>query len=137
MTDAERTRLIDAALRSREVAYAPYSNYRVGAALLAGDGTIYTGCNVENATYGATVCAERTAVVKAVSEGVRDFRAVAVAAEHGGIPCGICRQVLYEFAPDLLVIAVDAGGRVVGEYTLSEDLLPNAWGAKDLDGFDA
>lgn len=133
LSEAERDRLIDAALDVRAMAYTPYSHYRVGAALLAESGAIYAGCNVENATYGATVCAERTAIGRAVSEGVYNgFRAIVIATEHGGTPCGICRQVLYEFAPGLLVITIDAEGAVVGEYILNRDLLPHAWGSKDL-----
>jgi len=86
-------------------AFAPFSHFRVGAALLSCDGRIFTGVNVENSSYGAAICAERTALVKAVSEGVRDFAALAVVSQEGEAwPCGICRQVLYEFAPELLVI---------------------------------
>ena len=86
-------------------AFAPFSNFHVGAALLASDGRIFTGCNVENSSYGATICAERTALVKAVSEGSRDFIAIAVVSQDGEAwPCGICRQVLYEFSPEMLVI---------------------------------
>ncbi len=127
----DTTRLADAALRAREHAYAPYSHYPVGAALLAEDGTIYTGCNIENATYGATLCAERTAIAKAVSEGARHFRAIAIATEDGGTPCGICRQVLYEFAPDIQIVTVDAAGCVTDRGTL-EALLPDAWGPSNL-----
>lgn len=113
-------------------AYSPYSNYRVGAALLCGNGKVYTGCNIENASYGATVCAERTAIFKAVSDGERDFSMLAVA---GGtdkeisdkfLPCGICRQVMAEFCkPDFTVLVV-TGENSYKEFTLSE-LLPNAF----------
>lgn len=93
------------AAEAGENAYAPFSGFRVGAALLAADGKIYRGVNVENSSYGATICAERTAFVKAISEGVRDFSAIAVHAEGTeSIPCGICRQFMFEFAPDIIVI---------------------------------
>jgi cytidine deaminase len=102
MNDKELYRI---AQKAYEKAYAPYSEFKVGAALLAADGTIFTGVNVENSTYGATICAERTAFVKAVSEGVRDFLKIAVASSGGAAwPCGICRQFMYEFNTDLRVI---------------------------------
>ena len=89
----------------KENAYAPFSDFKVGAALLTGSGRIYTGVNVENSSYGGTICAERTAFVKAVSEGERDFRAIAIAANDSeALPCGICRQFMYEFEPELDVI---------------------------------
>lgn len=94
------------ALEARENAYAPFSGFKVGAALLTEDGKIYTGVNIENSSYGATICAERTAFVKAISEGYRDFKALAVTAgsEQEALPCGICRQFMYEFSPGLEVI---------------------------------
>ena len=103
MTDTELLELADNAMKN---AYAPYSKFSVGAALLCSDGTVYTGCNVENASYGASNCAERTAIFKAVSEGHRDFSAIAIISSGGGetYPCGICRQVMAEFAPNLRVI---------------------------------
>jgi len=125
-----RDELVRAARVVREKAYAPYSNYKVGAALLAEDGSIFTGCNVENASYPAGICAERAAVAKAVSEGNRQFVAIAVATINGGVPCGICRQVMNEFAPDLLVILADETG-IASEATLRE-LLPRAFGPNDL-----
>ena len=93
-------------------AYVPYSGYQVGAALLCRDGTVFTGCNVENAAYGATICAERTAMVKAVSEGHRDFDTIVIAgrSEDYCVPCGTCRQVMMEFAPDLTVICLNGKG---------------------------
>ena len=99
--------LLEKAREAKEQAYAPYSGYRVGACLLLPDGRMYTGCNVENAAYGDTICAERTAIVKAVSEGERRFCAIAITADGEGIayPCGSCRQVLSEFGLDTLVIA--------------------------------
>ena len=101
---------------ARRASYSPYSRFAVGAALLTRGGQIVHGCNVENASYGLSVCAERTALWKAVSEGQREFVAVAITAEPGSVPspCGACRQVLHEFAPDLRVYWRDAGGRIVG-----------------------
>ncbi len=122
--------LIDHALSAREKAYAPYSGYKVGAALLTADGKIYEGCNVENAAYGLCMCAERTAVFKAVSAGERDFTAIAVATENGGSPCGSCRQVLREFAPDLTVIITDAAGE--HRVTTLAALLPDSFGPEHL-----
>lgn len=94
------------ALEVRKNAYAPFSGFKVGAALLTDDGSIYTGVNIENSSYGATICAERTAFVKAISEGHRDFRALAVTAgsDQEALPCGICRQFMYEFSPHMEVI---------------------------------
>jgi len=123
--------LIQAAMQVRQLAYAPYSKYSVGAALLGENGTIYTGCNVENASYGATICAERSAVVKAVSEGIHHFQAIAIVTDNGGSPCGICRQVLYEFSPELLMVMTNASGLVVAEYPLDE-LLPRGFGPSGL-----
>ncbi|MBR6500282.1 MAG: cytidine deaminase [Firmicutes bacterium] len=98
-------RLVETAKNAADRAFAPFSNFHVGAALLDVQGQIFTGCNVENSSYGATICAERTAMVKAVSEGSRDFAAIAVVSQDGEAwPCGICRQVLYEFSPEMLVI---------------------------------
>lgn len=117
--------LIDLAKQVRKRAYAPYSHYKVGAALLGKSGKIYTGCNVENASYGHTVCAERSAVVKAVSEGEREFEAVAVVTKNGGSPCGACRQVLSEFSPELIIYIADKNG----EYrtTTLKQLLPDSF----------
>jgi len=125
--------LVRKAVEARKLAYAPYSGFHVGAALLAKDGRIFTGCNVENASYGLTVCAERVALFKAVSEGAREFLAIAVACGKGPCaPCGACRQVLYEFAPDLLVIMSDGEGKGWTTAKLFE-LLPHGFGLKDLD----
>ena len=126
-----RDKLIALAQDARHKAYAPYSHYQVGAALLAEDGTIYTGCNVENSSYGGTICAERTAVVKGVSEGAQRFTAIAIVTPNGVSPCGICRQVLYEFGPEMTVIMADAEGRVRHEMALN-DLLPLGFWADDL-----
>jgi cytidine deaminase len=108
-------RLIEAARAAAEHAYAPYSGRRVGAALLGASGTVHTGCNVENASYGLTVCAERSAVSRAVGEGEREFRALAVANDGPNLmmPCGACRQVLHEFAPNLQVCCVNKDGEPV------------------------
>ena len=123
----DQAELIARAKEALTMAYAPYSLYRVGACLLGRSGRMYTGCNVENASYGATNCAERTALFKAVSEGERSFVAIAIATEkYLGWPCGICRQALYEFAPDLKVIV--ACGDEVDSATLRE-LLPHGFGA--------
>ena len=130
VTDIDRERLVRAARAALERAYAPYSNYKVGAALLLGDGSIVTGCNVENAAYPASICAERVAITKAVSEGRRDFVAVAVVTRNGGSPCGICRQVMNEFAPEMLVILADEDA-ITAEMPLNE-LLPLGFGPNHL-----
>jgi cytidine deaminase len=123
--------LIAKALEAREKAHAPYSHFTVGAALLARSGRVYTGCNVENASYGLSVCAERTAVFKAVSEGERDFEAIAVVTENGATPCGACRQVLMEFGEDIQVVVADeAGGYQVFEL---QELLPEAFTPEHLE----
>ncbi len=123
----DRSELIQRAKDAMTYSYSPYSHYRVGACLLAKSGKMYTGCNIENASYGATNCAERTALFKAVSEGEREFVAIAVATEkYLGWPCGICRQALYEFAPDLLVI-VACGDQE--DSACLRDLLPHGFGA--------
>ena len=123
--------LVQHAISASQKAYAPYSNYPVGAALITPDGQIFTGCNVENATYPAGICAERTALVKAVSEGVHHFNAIAVVTKAGGSPCGICRQMLYEFAPDLRVIIADINGAIHHDMSLRE-LLPLGFSGIDL-----
>ncbi len=123
--------LIQQAIDVSRHAYAPYSSYPVGAALLALDGTIYTGCNVENAAYPAGICAERTALVKAISVGVRQFTAIVVATKNGGAPCGVCRQMLYEFAPDLKVLIVNFAGELRLETSLHA-LLPHGFGPDEL-----
>jgi cytidine deaminase len=119
--------LADAAFAAMEVSYAPYSHYRVGAALLTEEGNVYAAGNVENASYGLTVCAERAAVFKAISEGERDFVAIYVAADgdEAPWPCGACRQVLGEFAPDIIVYAQRRAGKI-HMRTLSQ-LLPKAF----------
>jgi cytidine deaminase len=126
-----QTTLIQSALEARGWAYAPYSNYPVGAALLAASGKIYSGVNVENAAYPTAMCAERVAVFKAVSEGEREFTAIAVVTSNGGSPCGSCRQVLSEFGLNILVLVADTDGRLI-EITKIADLLPGAFGPNDL-----
>lgn len=127
----EKTKLIEIAMKARENAYVPYSHYAVGAALLTKSGKIYTGCNIENAAYPVTVCGERTAMFKAVSEGDRDFDAIAIVTRDGGSPCGSCRQVMVEFAPDMTVILADENGQLSGEYSVRE-LLPGAFTPANL-----
>lgn len=127
MKDKELIALAD---KARAQAYAPYSNYRVGAALLTGSGQVYTGVNVENASYGLAICAERTAAVKAVSAGEREFVAIAVVTDNGGSPCGACRQVLAEFGPQMRIVLADAAGKS-RVYTMSE-LLPDSFGPSNL-----
>ena len=126
-----RQDLVTQAIAAREFAYAPYSNYKVGAALLGRSGRVYTGCNVENATYPLCLCAERTAVVKAVSEGEQSFVAIAVATENGGSPCGSCRQVLREFGKKTAVLIADTEGRY--RETRVTDQLPDSFSARDLE----
>ncbi|MCB8918718.1 MAG: cytidine deaminase [Pseudomonadales bacterium] len=130
ITPDQRTTLIQAAQAIRQRAYAPYSHYAVGAALLASDGQIYTGVNVENASYGLTNCAERTAVFKMVTAGVRQILAVAVATDNGGSPCGACRQVLVEFAADVPVYLVNNAGH--SRDTSLYALLPDHFGPEHL-----
>jgi len=123
--------LIARAALAQESAYAPYSSYRVGAALLTRSGRIYLGANVENAVYPLTICAERVAVFKAVTEGEREFEAMAVVTSNGGSPCGSCRQVLREFAPHLVVYIADADGNF--RMTTVAALLPDSFGPEFLD----
>jgi cytidine deaminase len=132
--DIDPQYLIRKAQEARQRAYAPYSNYQVGAALLGANGVVYTGCNVENAAFAECICAERTAVAKAVSDGERRFAAIAVVTRDGGSPCGACRQVLNEFAPGMLVIIADAQGEVrePGGICTAAELLPHHFGPRHL-----
>lgn len=124
-------KLIALARQAKENAYAPYSHYRVGAALVTADGTTFTGVNVENASYGATICAERVAMLKAVSEGHRRLVALAIAAdEPWPYPCGICRQVMEEFNPEMTVY-VAGEGEAYESYTLAQ-LLPRSFSSRNL-----
>jgi cytidine deaminase len=131
LSDEEKQTLIALANEARRRAYAPYSNYQVGAALRTTTGRLYTGCNVENAAYPHVMCAERIAIYKAVSEGEREFEVIAVATSNGGSPCGGCRQVMAEFGLDTLVLIADGDGRLVQETTVSA-LLPLAFTPEHL-----
>lgn len=132
MPDPEQqAMLINRALEARKWAYAPYSGYSVGAAVLAVSGKIYSGSNVENAAYPDSICAERVAVFSAVHQGERHFQAIAVATENGGTPCGSCRQVLAEFGLEIEILVVDREGRITSRASLNE-LLPEAFTPKDL-----
>jgi cytidine deaminase len=127
----QKMNLIQRALEAQKKAYVPYSHYSVGAALLAKSGQVFTGSNVENAVYPLTICAERTAVVKAVSEGEQDFQAIAVVTRDAGSPCGSCRQVLAEFGLDILVLIADEKGELKTEMTVAA-LLPLSFGPSNL-----
>src|SRR5580693_537981 len=124
--------LLQAALAARANAFAPFSKFQVGAAVEDADGRIHTGCNIENATYGLTICAERVAVFKAVSEGARKFRRVAVAADTDALtpPCGACRQILWEFCGDIEIVLGNLAGR--SETLHLKDLFPRAFDASFL-----
>lgn len=128
----ENEALVMQAKKAMEMAYAPYSNFRVGAALLATDGSVFLGCNVENASYGASICAERTAVTKAVSQGVTSFEKIAIVSSSGEYtaPCGICRQVLFEFmAEGQVILNHDQEGLKVLKLA---ELLPLGFGRADM-----
>ncbi len=138
LSGAARAALIQAALEARKEAYVPYSHYAVGAALLTDAGEIITGCNIENASYGATNCAERTAYFKAVSQGIRGFQAIAIAGGMEGeapveyaYPCGICRQVMQEFGRDDFQVIVAKSPEDYQEYRLDE-LLPFGFGGEAI-----
>ena len=126
LTNEEQKSLIDLANEARKLAYAPYSNYPVGAALRTKAGRIYTGVNIENAAYPHTMCAERVAIFKAVSEGETEFEVIAVVTNNGGSPCGGCRQVMAEFGLDTIVLIADGDGNLQKKLTVSE-LLPEAF----------
>jgi cytidine deaminase len=129
MTDSE---LVAIALKMREKSYCPYSRFAVGAALECSDGSVYTGCNIENAAFSPSICAERAAAAKAVSDGKRSFARIAVAgsSDEKCTPCGVCRQVLSEFSPDMVVLCADASGGF-DRVSLSE-LLPRRFGRESL-----
>lgn len=133
MTELEIQKLMDCAIKARENAYSPYSHFAVGAALLCEDGTLYEGCNIENASYGLTNCAERTAIFKAVSEGHIKFKALAVVADTEGLcaPCGACRQVMAEFKIPLIIM-----GNLMGNIKIVtiEELLPFSFSECDVTG---
>lgn len=133
MTELEIQKLMDCAIKARENAYSPYSHFAVGAALLCEDGTLFEGCNIENASYGLTNCAERTAIFKAVSEGHTTFKALAVVADTEGpcAPCGACRQVMAEFKIPLIIM-----GNLMGNIKIvtMEELLPFSFSECDVTG---
>lgn len=126
LSDDIKTTLVERAIHARRWAYAPYSHYQVGAALLTDSGKIYDGVNVESAAYPTSMCAERVAVFKAVSEGEHQFQALVVVTENGGYPCGACRQVLAEFGLNTLVLIANAEGQILNEVPI-RDLLPGAF----------
>jgi len=132
LTQQDKQSLIDLANIARRRAYAPYSNYPVGSSLRTKTGRIYTGVNVENAAYPQTMCAERVAIFKAVSEGEKEFEVITVVTDNGGSPCGGCRQVMAEFGLDTVVLMADGNGRIVKEMTVRE-LLPEAFTPEHLE----
>ena len=131
LTKQEKQSLIDLANTARQRAYVPYSNYPVGSALRTKTGRIFTGVNVENAAYPQTMCAERVAIFKAISEGEKEFEVISVVTDNGGSPCGGCRQVLAEFGLDTIVLMADGNGNLVKETTVRE-LLPEAFTPEKL-----
>ena len=130
MDEQQRSLLVDAAIAARANAYAPYSGFRVGAALLAQNGAIFSGVNVENASYGLTCCAERVALFAATAVGQREFKAIAVATDGAHAPCGACRQVINELAPNATILLVDSNSAQVQSETSIDELLPHSfqWG---------
>jgi len=131
LTDQEKQALVDLANTARERAYIPYSKYPVGSSLRTKSGRIFTGVNIENAAYPQTMCAERVAMFKAVSEGEKEFEVITVVTDNGGSPCGGCRQVMAEFGLDTIVILADKQGRIVKETSVKE-LLPGAFTPEQL-----
>ena len=133
LTNDLKERLISRAVEAQKHAYAPYSHYAVGAAVLTESGEIFDGINIENAVFPLTVCAERVAIFKAISEGHQKFIAIAVVTKNGGSPCGACRQVMAEFGLDTLVLIADSEGALKQTLTVA-DLLPLAFSDADLAG---
>jgi len=131
LTSELKEKLVHSAMEAWHDAYAPYSHYAVGAAVLTESGEIFKGVNIENAVYPLTICAERVAIFKAVSEGEKTFQAIAVVTINGGTPCGSCRQVMAEFGMDTIVLVADAAGKLIQTTTVS-DLLPSAFTDADL-----
>jgi len=132
LTLTDKQTLIKRAIAAREEAYAPYSQYAVGAAVLTADGEVFAGCNIENAAYPSSMCAERVSIFKAVSEGHRQLSAIAVVTHNGGSPCGGCRQVMREFGgKEFIILIADTNGNLLDELTL-EELLPRSFGPEDL-----
>ena len=127
ISNEQKQELGKIAAEMRNLSYIPYSHYAVGAALLTKSGKIFTGCHIENAAFQVTICAERTAIFKAISEGEKEFEAIAIATEDGqGYPCGSCRQVMVEFSLDMEVMLADAEGNITADLNISE-LLPGAF----------
>ena len=126
ITETEKQTLIDLANTARERAYAPYSGYRVGAAARMKSGRVFTGVNIENASYPQGICAERVAIFKAVSEGEKEFEAISVVTDNGGSPCGGCRQAMAEFGLDTVILIANGEGKLIKETTV-KDLLPEAF----------
>lgn len=131
LDDVLRRKLIELAIQARQRAYAPYSHYLVGACVLTASGKYFTGCNVENAAYPTSMCAERVAIYTAVSEGEHEFLAMAVVTANGGSPCGSCRQVMAEFGLEMVVLIANTAGDLLHEMTVAE-LLPGAFQPSDL-----
>jgi cytidine deaminase len=131
LSEKQRKELVDTAGQARQMAYAPYSQYPVGAALLAKSGKTFQGANVENAAYPTSICAERVALFKAVTEGEREFAAIAVVTRDGGSPCGACRQALAEFGLETVVVIANESGEIVQVSSIGE-LLPGAFGPDNL-----
>ncbi|MBV6395208.1 MAG: Cytidine deaminase [Anaerolineales bacterium] len=131
LTQQDKQSLIALANEARTRAYVPYSHYRVGSALRTKGGRTYTGVNIESAAYPTTMCAERVAIFKAVSEGEKEFEAISVVTDNGGSPCGGCRQVMAEFGLDTIVLIADGNGNLVKELTVAE-LLPEAFTPEHL-----
>jgi cytidine deaminase len=132
LSEQEKQSLIDLANNVRQRAYVPYSHYPVGSSVRTKTGRVFTGVNVENAAYPQTMCAERIAIFKAVSEGEKEFEVITVVTDNGGSPCGGCRQVMAEFGLDTIVILADGSGRIVKETTVKE-LLPEAFTPEHLE----
>ena len=131
LTKQEKQALIDLANTARQRAYVPYSNYPVGSSLRTKTGRIFTGVNIENAAYPQTMCAERVAIFKAVSEGEKEFEVITVVTNNGGSPCGGCRQVMAEFGLETIVLLADGNGKLVKQTTVRE-LLPEAFTPENL-----
>jgi cytidine deaminase len=131
MDQEKKIDLIRIANQARKWAHVPYSNYPVGAAVLTESGRIYDGVNIENAAYPVTICAERVAIFKAVSNGEKDLKVIAVVTKNGGMPCGSCRQVMAEFNPEMQVVVADENEKIITEKTVS-DLLPGAFRSDSL-----
>ena len=132
LTQQEKQSLVDLANTARLRAYVPYSNYRVGSSLRTKSGKVYTGVNIENAAYPQTMCAERVAIFKAVSEGEKEFEVITVVTDNGGSPCGGCRQVMAEFGLDTIVLLASGDGKIVKETTVRK-LLPEAFTPQHLE----